>query len=612
MRRLAPAVLVALTATAAADPATPAPATPLAIGAPGVTARALALTDDGEIAVSADFGGHLRLWPSLDGKREPVAIAGNPPTGLAIARDGDDVAIAGLDAAGGLELIRTSRAGVPESRAPLDAARPAIAIVAAGDRMIAQRDDGALAIFDLHGARTAILVPAAGEHLEESVARRGRALALITTDGGVRGRWIDLAAGRWGDDTPVLPIAPGAAALSPDLQHLAATAPPRPGRGPRTVIVDLTSGEVTARPSGLGAAEPLGFSDPDTLALILNGHLLKWWRRDGSGRQWELQSSAVVADHHAIASASSDLVISTRAGAHYLGYRMIRPTNVRAVRGGLLLSDGAKLVRVDRGLRRGRLVDFGFHHEPYGPKVVPIDAHHAFAVAGDYQHATIYMVDLDHPDAPTTVATTTRETLQYEPRSRVAAWMDGTTLHLARVGKDGAVSAPATLALTRTYEQVLLLDPARAHSDVAVLLEYDQRTTMLTPITGFTDGGDVTTGERITGDDVTWVAQLQQGDYRPLGFGDRPPLRSPDHTLTAELVGARLTLRDHGTERWTVPVPGVTDVVWTDAGELIAVGDGLARIDLATGALAERQGGWVFGVHGEPEAGGVGSICDAP
>jgi len=53
-------------------------------GAHGRAIDELAVTADGAIAVSVDVVGSVRLWPSLDGAREPIALAGAPARSLAI------------------------------------------------------------------------------------------------------------------------------------------------------------------------------------------------------------------------------------------------------------------------------------------------------------------------------------------------------------------------------------------------------------------------------------------------------------------------------------------------------------------------------------------------
>src|SRR5690349_23125081 len=78
---------------------------------------ALAATVDGTAVASADRLGGIRLWTALDGSREPVVIRGTAPRQIAVWRDGDGFALAILDAAGGVQVIRTSATGVVRGRA---------------------------------------------------------------------------------------------------------------------------------------------------------------------------------------------------------------------------------------------------------------------------------------------------------------------------------------------------------------------------------------------------------------------------------------------------------------------------------------------------------------
>jgi len=92
---------------------------------------------------------------------------------------------------------------------------------------------------------------------------------------------------------------------------------------------------------------------------------------------------------------------------------------------------------------------------------------------------------------------------------------------------------------------------------------------------------------------------------------------SPDGKWVAE-VGrdGRMTLRDAaGAEQWIVSAGGASDVVWNARGELVAYGDGIARVDLATGAWLERQCGWWFGLwdYDDDRADAMSSLmCEGP
>ena len=102
---------------------TPAPATGAVVASNhGGAISMLAVSEDGNVATTSD-GRSVRLWPSLDGKREPVVVAMRSPMMLAVVRDGDAVVIAGVDAIGQLELVRTSGEGAPLARLEISSAR---------------------------------------------------------------------------------------------------------------------------------------------------------------------------------------------------------------------------------------------------------------------------------------------------------------------------------------------------------------------------------------------------------------------------------------------------------------------------------------------------------
>src|SRR5690349_1181413 len=99
----------------AAPPAKPTAAPPLPLSAAhGADITVLGVTVDGLAAATADRLGGIRLWPVLDGTREPVVIQGTPPRAIALLRDGDGdgggFAIGMLDAAGGVRVVRTTAA----------------------------------------------------------------------------------------------------------------------------------------------------------------------------------------------------------------------------------------------------------------------------------------------------------------------------------------------------------------------------------------------------------------------------------------------------------------------------------------------------------------------
>ncbi|HEV7555463.1 MAG TPA: hypothetical protein VGO00_08420, partial [Kofleriaceae bacterium] len=88
-----------------------------------------------------------------------------------------------------------------------------------------------------------------------------------------------------------------------------------------------------------------------------------------------------------------------------------------------------------------------------------------------------------------------------------------------------------------------------------------------------------------------------------------------DGSLVAEIHGGRLRLRGKdGKARWAIDAHNATDVVWNRAGELLLVGAGVARVDLATGELRERQCGWALELTDSEffARGDAPLMCDVP
>src|SRR5450631_100572 len=68
--------------------------------------------EDASFVVTSDTGGGLRLWPTLDGSREPLIVPTLRRVRFVDAmHDGDGIAIAALDSLGQLEILRITRDG---------------------------------------------------------------------------------------------------------------------------------------------------------------------------------------------------------------------------------------------------------------------------------------------------------------------------------------------------------------------------------------------------------------------------------------------------------------------------------------------------------------------
>lgn len=169
-------------------------------GTHGAPIEILAVANEGDAAISADTHGAIRLWPTLDGTREPIVVHAGVPSKLAIARDGDGFLVANVDVAKGLELIRIDRDGQVRDRV-MTRGEATHDVVLIGGVAIVLRVDQAIEILDATGERAARLVPDAGTRIVHLLAVGTRALAIGEGGSARFARWIDVSARSWGATT---------------------------------------------------------------------------------------------------------------------------------------------------------------------------------------------------------------------------------------------------------------------------------------------------------------------------------------------------------------------------------------------------------------------------
>lgn len=131
---------------------------------------------------------------------------------------------------------------------------------------------------------------------------------------------------------------------------------------------------------------------------------------------------------------------------------------------------------------------------------------------------------------------------------------------------------------------------------------------------GFTDNRRYALESFYSNDQGTLVATrhgLEQ--YRIEDVGSVSVAPHPSGAYIATWGNQRISLYDHGSERWTVAAPLVERVVWLGDDLIAEYEGGMGKIDAATGALMDRVCGWSFGLSAlpgnDPVAGD--SICDA-
>lgn len=607
-----------------------APSPGVAVAAHDAEIIALAVTDDDRAAVSADRRGGMRLWPSLDGAHEPVVVdARLDAQQLAIARDGDELAVAAVGAMGQLVVLRLTAGGRVVARAELDLGRPVVALRAVAGGFIALRDDQQLAGLDLHGAPRGTLGPSPGERIAELAGRRGRLLALVSFEGSVHARWIELNQQlAWGSESPPLPIDPSHAALAPDQRRLAALSP----TGRTLVVVRLQDGRVDGRALDSEHAEfpvrPLGFLDPRHLAVMDARGERFWWT--GSPDDYlggsMITGPVVVTDHHLIATSETSLMLETLDDTRYLGFRMVGATQAVRHGDGWMIGDGRIVLGIDGQLAARQRYLAPKAMETMPEDVVLLDDRHWLMRFMD----RIYLVDVAHPEARVLLAKQ-YGAVQYERTTQLLAINCGTGQWIGRYDAEtGGFRESLQLARPAWIE---LTDPGTNRGNVAWQLVVDGATVTATAIRAIDFAADPplragrsltralpgelrrrSPGARITArqrPSATEIAAM----FAELLRADTRQRTSPDRSLSATVGGGRVALRDRsGRLRWQVALPGVVDVAWGGRGELVAFGGGMARLDLATGMPTERRCGWDFGLWREQDVvgGGEGSLCEAP
>jgi hypothetical protein len=627
----------------------------------GADVVALGVTADGAAAASADRIGGLRLWPTLDGTREPVVIQGTAARAITVARDGDGFVIGTLDAAGGVHLIRTSATGAVRGRATASD-KPAAEIHRTSEGLLVLRADQTLELIDSRGAVRSRLHADTGTHIDSILVRGRHVLALIQEDKQLHGRRIVIDHGAaWGASTPRFRTAFEQAALSPDGDLLAVRRP----RSVHPVLIDLATGAVRSTAlcvakewpqsdggedssflRGDNAPTPIAFLTAETVACTVAG-TLHWWRTSGAPEEvstgaFHLRDAPIAATERAlIAGIGTHLVIATPARSRFLGYGVNDVSQIRIAPDGVLVagSDQQALV-LDTHLRERSRFDLGRARISWGDAVLvddrwaivaqpappPLRSGGQIAVVDGVTRVERQILSYEVRDGE----------MAYEPSTRLLAASDGAaSLILAFDPASHTFGAPIRLASAITPTRIALVDPALAGGLAALAIDV------------VADG--LLVGE-LHRDDMTPGTFLQPratyrvpGELRAVDRAGRLYVRVPDENdvvvyargvAGARLPGAaKLTLRPNadgsriaafdaprlmmfgadGALGWDASPWDSADVAWLGSGELVVqFPSAIAKVDLDTGALAERRCGLAFGLSETPfQARHVGStVCE--
>lgn len=617
----------------------------------------LAITDEGDAAVSVDTVGGLRLWTTLDGTREPVAFSVNGAENLAIAHVGDELLVAVLDQAGAVQLLRFSRLGTLRGRTQVPGETQISQVVAVGRGILVAREDGSIERYDAAGTQHGRIAVEPGEHVGALAVRRGAAAVLIgqrttetkladppleeidrparrakitvATERASALRWITL-----GDE-----LAWGASLALPDHVDDRVLALSPSGRR-IAFVTDASQLEVYDTAPKLAQVEgpmmtaralSLGFVDDDHVVAIASA--TQWWTATKapplkpSAELWvadtTLHEEGVNSDggafggDHLIAGLGADLVIQSAREVHYLGWRDTAAGNVFVAGDHVgLETQNRRIVWLDRALARESDTDLEELGYDTSTAAWWIDPNHAVVRKGG-DKVTVDLVDLRHKDVHVSLGTFTylRQVEMIRSRNEIALYDDGAVRRFVVDLEHDTVRELAALAISPSTSYVRLLDPAKADGVVALTVGYDddgQRVTV------FRDGD----GKKIVGKKLKALTgslagigrdgtlYLRAGGAISAWKNGREVLKWPEgvdaDSVTPDIAGqhllaihgAAVTLYElDGRVVWTQNVWGAQTASFTLDGQIVLrTSGGLLALDAATGARMAAACGFSFGL----------------
>lgn len=628
----------------------------------------IAATSDGRAAVTADSTGGMRLWPTLDGTREPIVVHGPMPAELAIAREGQGFVVAVTDAADHVVLLRLDNKGNMRGRQALGAAAQ---IEMIGDGVLALRAEQVIDHIAFDGTLRGQLPAEPGTRVESIVVNGAHAIAIVSGEKARHAQRIELTpALAWGEtskkldireDVPVVLAADGASLIAETnarkiVQFDFATGKSKAACPPSVMIGrrgfddelgGFGGGNIDNAPIGIVGNRVACFVD-STFSWFDVAQESHQTANIGSSVS---AATMVAAGDRLIVANDHQLVIATPDKTDFLGYGFRDLTHVRAVPTGLMIG---------KGDQEPVLLDDNFHERTRFalPKlrvdwtdVVPIDDRYVIVSStrpgsGDlwgsaYQIAVYDSVkQVMHQVMPNRAR---GGELVFEAATSLLVGTEGNKTTLLRLDtKAHSLGGEVVLELDKVPKQVALLDPKLSGGVIALAIRVDG------------SGGAMVVSE-FHGADLPRVRE----DGQPLSMRPRATyrvngeLRAVDRAgrlymhdtgdnvdvyvhgeLVANLAGAKggnlraspdgrhvIAVENNklalytsaGEKRWETAAWGSSDVDWTSQGTLFArFPHALARVDLETGSLVERQCGWAFGISTTPRDGSSNapSVCD--
>jgi len=599
----------------------------------------LAVTADGNAAVTSDGLGGTRLWPALDGSREPLVVDLPHALDLAIGRRGDDFTIAVRDDVGGIILAHVGKDGRTLSHVtlPAEPAYAGIAMTAAG--VVGWRADQTIELVGADGRVASRLAAEAGQRIVDVSVEGARGVALIEASGTRRARLFEagpkLAWGNWLAAKTELGVA---IALSPSGARYATISRTEDKKIGRIVVLDVKGDVLGEHPVSDGTVSEIGFADDDHVAV--SGPAALSWLTMKAGKA-ELVAAAgpltpVVDGHvllavsggHAFSSNGGDIAVATPSSIAYLGYGVESPTIAQpGPDGRLVVGVADAYVTLDKDLLAAATPQLPI---PAGATMADIRW-----LGGD-DWLTVYsgndgVTRVDLVNATTGATKNVRDRLSvvpvvmYDATTHLVTLSFGDTPEVDRYDPDRhALEKLAVLPKPKGYEQVELVPVSPARADGVQLLRVGVRERpklswlkdpkkLDAAASSISIDNASFAGADAAGHAYVWrnteKNTLELAVYRhgkPLAVlpTDGPVALWPDAAGERVVeVGQRsvaLYTLD-GKRVWIQELAGTTEALWLgkDAIAIVSAA-GIARLDAATGKVMAARCGWKFGLAAKP------------
>jgi hypothetical protein len=621
---------------------------PIVVGVPhGGDIASIAITDEADAAITTDNLGAVRLWPTLDGSRQPVVVAApSPPGEMALVHDGRDLVAALLDDGGAITLMRLGADGSVRGHAQLTAETEFEEIVGVGNQFLARTDDHAIELYSADGARQGRLEAGHGERVTDLVARRGRAAAVVATDAGHELRWLGVEETlRW-QISIAMPLEPrpNMVAIAPTSRRIAFVDVAMTN----LYVFDAALAPIPVSGPALKLNEDhraIGFIDDETVGVA--GTSIAWWTSkprnkettndpwatppDVSGRVRNNVATmpGAFGDARLVSPHRLALAISDTSHTQYLGWKQptIGPHHLSADQV-VLSPNSQQFTWLDADLNPVRDVDLAKGRAPsspwrYGQAIGP--RHLLVQTSGDQSSsARLDLVDADKPDAMIRIGEFPRMQ-RFEVNDGMLAVILSDRVRRFRIDLEAGKAIellPARSLDIDSVSWVRIFDPERAGGKAALVLGWENVNSEGQTLWTFEQKGKRLKKTRHAPLETSLIRSDAAGrlvmlDNRKSSAivtmqGDQVESRIEIERITmpigVDLPGGHFAAkRDHdvvvldrtGKELWHKTVWGAHTLIFVDGGKRLVVGapGGFISYDAASGAEMKRTCGLEFGLY---------------